>query len=92
MWNSVPSGLQLSLSIHDLVERNLHVTGSLMGSHAVSLEVMGYICDGQIRPMTAHVSMEDIPAQMQRIVDCLSVGKVVARIQEPLDMAQIETK
>ncbi|KAK0642337.1 alcohol dehydrogenase [Lasiodiplodia hormozganensis] len=55
----VPRNLVLSISIHALVERNLHLTGNLMGDH---------------------LTLEDIPHQMQRMVDCKSIGKIVARI------------
>ncbi|KAF4545247.1 alcohol dehydrogenase [Lasiodiplodia theobromae] len=55
----VPRNLVLSISIHALVERNLHLTGNLMGDH---------------------LTLEDIPDQMQRMVDCKSIGKIVARI------------
>ncbi|KAK4235437.1 hypothetical protein C8A03DRAFT_36704 [Achaetomium macrosporum] len=83
--SGVPYRLEISLSIHDVVERNLHVTGPLMGGPAVSLEVMRYICDRQILPKKTLVSMEDIPKQMHELVNCSTYGKVVAKIQEPLD-------
>lgn len=76
----VPRNLVLSISIHALVERNLHLTGNLMGDHCASLEVMGYISTGLIQPLITRVTLEDIPDQMQRMVDCKSIGKIVARI------------
>jgi alcohol dehydrogenase, propanol-preferring len=82
---SVPYGMQLSISIHDLVERNIHVTGSLMGGPSISLEVMRYICNDQILPMTSFVSLEEIPEQLELIVEGKTFGKVIAKIQEPID-------
>lgn len=59
------------------------MTGSLMGGHDVCLQVMEYICDGLIHPMITEVPLEDVPQYLGNLVNCTSVGKIVARILEP---------
>ncbi|KAJ5748416.1 GroES-like protein [Penicillium nucicola] len=79
----VPKGLNmLQVPLHCIVERNLLVTGTLMGGHGEALEVMEYIRTGVVRPHITKVDLEDIPYQMQKLVDCKTVGKVVACISD----------
>ncbi|PYI07734.1 GroES-like protein [Aspergillus sclerotiicarbonarius CBS 121057] len=81
----VPKGLNmLQIPLHAVVERNLVLTGNLMGGHQEALKVMGYIRSGWIKPKITKIDMEDIPHRMQGLVDCQTVGKVVARINEPV--------
>lgn len=55
-----------------------------MGGPSVSLEVMRYICNGQIMPMASFVSLEDIPNQMHLILRGETFGKVIAKIHNPI--------
>lgn len=48
-----------------------------MGGHREALEVMGYIATRQIKPRITKVALEEIPEQMQNLVDCKTAGKVV---------------
>lgn len=48
-----------------------------MGGHREALEVMEYIATGQIKPHVTKVALEDIPEQMQHLVDCKTAGKIV---------------
>ncbi|OJJ30546.1 hypothetical protein ASPWEDRAFT_164811 [Aspergillus wentii DTO 134E9] len=74
----VPKGLNMiSLPLSSVVERGLHLTGNLMGSHREALEVVEYIRTGQIKPRITRIALEDVPEQMQRMVDCQTVGKLV---------------
>ncbi|KAL2823433.1 chaperonin 10-like protein [Aspergillus cavernicola] len=67
----VPKGLNMvSVPLHAL-ERNLHL-------------LMEYIRSGQIKPCVTKVTLDDIPQQMQRILDCETLGKVVACVNDPL--------
>ncbi|KAJ5490181.1 hypothetical protein N7453_011006 [Penicillium expansum] len=76
--NEVPKGNNtICLPLHSIVERNLHVSGNLMGGHQEALEVMGYIATRQIKPRITKVALEEIPEQMQNLVDCKTAGKVV---------------
>jgi propanol-preferring alcohol dehydrogenase len=70
----------VSLPLHCLIERNLHLTGNLMGGHEETLEVMEYIRTGQITPRITQVSLEEVPKQMQAMVDCQTVGKIVVSL------------
>ncbi|CAI7640657.1 unnamed protein product [Penicillium crustosum] len=77
--DEVPKGKNnVCLPLHSVVERNLHVSGNLMGGHREALEVMEYIATGQIKPHVTKVALEDIPEQMQHLVDCKTAGKIVA--------------
>ncbi|KAH6652256.1 hypothetical protein BKA67DRAFT_648140 [Truncatella angustata] len=77
----VPRGLVLKLFIHALVERNLHLIGSLMGDHSVALEAMRLIENGTIEPLINKVRLEDIAMQMQNLANGKAgIGKIVARI------------
>jgi propanol-preferring alcohol dehydrogenase len=76
----VPKGLSVSLSIHDLVERKLHLTGTLMGGHDVALEVMDYISSGRIRPVIVERKIENVPEILEQIVDCKGIGKMVVNM------------
>lgn len=67
----------ISLPLSSVVERGLHLTGNLMGSHREALEVVEYIRTGQIKPRITRIALEDVPEQMQRMVDCQTVGKLV---------------
>ncbi|KAL3468850.1 chaperonin 10-like protein [Aspergillus californicus] len=79
----VPKGLTMvSLPLHCLVERNLHLTGNLMGGHHETLEVMEYIRTGQITPRITTVGLTEVPEQMQSMIDCQTVGKVVIRMSK----------
>ncbi|KAL4793230.1 chaperonin 10-like protein [Aspergillus venezuelensis] len=74
----MPKGLNMvSLPLHCLVERNLHLTGNLMGGHEEALEMIELIRKGQITPHITRVRLEDIPRQMEAVVNCQTVGKVV---------------
>lgn len=53
------------------------MSGNLMGGHQEALQVMEYIATGQIKPRITKVALEDIPEQMQRLVDCKTAGKIV---------------
>lgn len=86
---SVPSSASVSLPINALVERNLHLTGTLMGGHEEALEVMEYIVSGQVKPICTEVVLEDVPEQMQKQVDCETTGKVVVRVNTQLDAGQL---
>ncbi|KAJ5374230.1 hypothetical protein N7517_006236 [Penicillium concentricum] len=77
----VPEGENvLAIPLRSVVERNLHLSGNLMGGHREALEVVEYILSGQIKPQITIAALEDIPAQMQSIVDCETIGKVVVSI------------
>ncbi|CAG9951557.1 unnamed protein product [Clonostachys rosea f. rosea IK726] len=78
--SGVPKGLSVSLSIHDLVERKLHLTGTLMGGHDVALEVMDYISSGRIRPVIVERKIENVPEILEQIVDCKGIGKMVVNM------------
>lgn len=70
----------MTVPVRDLVERNLHLTGNLMGGHDEALTVMQYIRSGRVKPHITEVSLDDIPEQMQRLIDCKTFGKVVVRV------------
>ncbi|KAF7558180.1 hypothetical protein G7Z17_g72 [Cylindrodendrum hubeiense] len=77
----VPQGDHaVSVPIHALIERNLKISGNLMGGHREAAEVMHYITSGQIKPHITEVALEDVPEQMQRLVDCRVIGKIVVRV------------
>lgn len=67
----------VSLPLHCVIERNLHLTGNLMGGYDEALKVIEYIHTGRIRPQISKVLLEDVPGQMQAMLDCQTVGKVV---------------
>ncbi|KAJ6042994.1 uncharacterized protein N7446_001190 [Penicillium canescens] len=74
----VPKGLnRVSLPLHCLVERNLHLSGNLMGSHDAALEVMEYIRTNRITPRVSKVRLEGVPERLQAMMDYQTVGKVV---------------
>ena len=72
--------MSLSLSIHALVERNLHLTGCLMGGSGVALEAMELISAGTIQPLIAEQALSQVPTCMQQIADGETVGKIVIRM------------
>ncbi|KAL3440312.1 chaperonin 10-like protein [Aspergillus insuetus] len=74
----VPKRLNIvSLPLHSLIERKLRLTGNLMGGHEETLEVMEYIRAGRITPRITNVGLEEVPNQLQAMVDCQTIGKVV---------------
>ncbi|RAH87508.1 GroES-like protein [Aspergillus japonicus CBS 114.51] len=75
----VPKGRSnmVSLPIHSVVERNLHLAGNLMGGHREALEVMQYIRSGQIMPRITKLALQEVPEQMQRMADNQTIGKLV---------------
>ncbi|KAK7413389.1 hypothetical protein QQX98_007766 [Neonectria punicea] len=86
----VPRGASVSLPINTLVERNLHLSGTLMGGHEEALEVMEYLASGRIKPVTTLVALEDVPEQMQKQVNCDTIGKVVVRVNRELDLGRTD--
>ncbi|KAH8667696.1 chaperonin 10-like protein [Ilyonectria robusta] len=81
----VPQGRNsVSVDLNALIERNLKLSGNLMGGHRGAAEVMHYITSGQIKPHITEVALEDVPEQMHNLVDCKTMGKVVVRVNEPL--------
>lgn len=87
LFHRVPRGeCPVSVPVSAIVERNLHISGNLMGSHEAALTVMGYIISEQIKPYLTEVVLEDVPEQMQNLVDCKTLGKVVVRlVQEDME-------
>ncbi|PYI19314.1 NAD(P)-binding protein [Aspergillus violaceofuscus CBS 115571] len=75
----VPKGRSnmVSLPIHSVVERNLHLAGNLMGGHREALEVMQYIRSGQIMPRITKLALQEVPEQMQRMANNQTIGKLV---------------
>ncbi|KAJ0424996.1 chaperonin 10-like protein [Aspergillus carlsbadensis] len=74
----VPKGVNMvSLPLHRLIERSLYLTGNLMGGHQETLEVMEYIRTGQITPRITKVGLEEVPNQIQAMVNYQTVGKIV---------------
>ncbi|EEU48280.1 uncharacterized protein NECHADRAFT_75684 [Fusarium vanettenii 77-13-4] len=71
----------LSIPVKDLIERNLKVSGNLMGGSQEALQVMEYIRSGHIRPDVTLVALDDVPYQMQEMVDCRTMGKIVVAIK-----------
>lgn len=71
----------LSVPVKDLIERNLKVSGNLMGGSQEALQVMEYIRSGHIRPDVTLVAFDDVPHQMQEMVDCRTMGKIVVAIK-----------
>lgn len=67
----------VSLPLHSVVERNLHLQGNLMGGHCEALKVIDYIKSGQITPLVDKIELECVPEYMQRMVDCETIGKGV---------------
>lgn len=53
-----------------------------MGGRQEALEVMQYIKSGQCRPIITEVSLNEVPENMQRLIDCDTVGKVVVRVDQ----------
>jgi propanol-preferring alcohol dehydrogenase len=70
----------VSLPLHSLIERNLHLTGNLMGGHEETLEVMEHIRAGRLTPRITKVSLEEVPNQLQAMVDCQTMGKIVVSL------------
>ncbi|KAH7123494.1 chaperonin 10-like protein [Dactylonectria estremocensis] len=82
----VPRDVAVSLPVNVLVERNLHLAGTLMGGHEEALEVMEYIVSGRIKPIITQGVLEDVPEQMQKQVNCETIGKAVIRVNGGLDV------
>ncbi|KAJ3548887.1 hypothetical protein NM208_g791 [Fusarium decemcellulare] len=80
--SGVPRGLSLSISIHALVERNLCLTGTLMGGHEASLEVMDYISRMLVRPLITEKALDDIPRSMEDLANGKTIGKTVIRMTD----------
>jgi propanol-preferring alcohol dehydrogenase len=79
--SSVPKGLDMvSLPLHSLIERNVHLTGNLMGGHEETLEVMEYIWTGRITPRITKVGLEEVPHQLQAMVHCQTIGTLVVSL------------
>ncbi|KAH7131320.1 chaperonin 10-like protein [Dactylonectria macrodidyma] len=87
----VPRNVTVSLPVNALVERNLHVAGTLMGGHEEALEVMEYIVSGHIKPVTTQGVLEDVPEQMQKQVNCETIGKFVVRVNSELEMGSTDS-
>lgn len=51
-----------------------------MGRHEEAIEVMGYIQSKQIVPCVTEVALEDVPKQMQALLDCRTTGKLVIKM------------
>ncbi|CAG9978490.1 unnamed protein product [Clonostachys byssicola] len=81
----VPKGrISISTPVNSLVERNLRISGTLMGGHQEALEVISYIQSGLISPLTETVPLSKVPEQMQRLLECKVTGKIVVEFNNSL--------
>lgn len=77
----VPKGENmLQIPLRAVVERNLHLSGNLMGGHEETFEVIELIRMGVIRPFVKKLCLEDVPSHLQDLVDCRGVGKYVVQV------------
>ncbi|KAH7124331.1 chaperonin 10-like protein [Dactylonectria macrodidyma] len=67
----------LSIPLPALVERSLHVSGSLMGGRKEALEMLQLIKSGQVEPLLTEISLSDVPDYMERLQKGMVSGKVV---------------
>lgn len=71
---------QISISIKEVVERQLKIQGNLMGRAKETYQVMEYIRQGIVTPFVTEIGLQDIPEYMQRLTDCKTVRKAVAKV------------
>ncbi|KAI1759238.1 GroES-like protein [Hypoxylon sp. FL1150] len=76
--------LELSVTLHNLVERQLTIKGTLMGGPDVTYEVLEYIKQGRIKPVTTEINLDEVPQGMQDLLDCKGIGKLVVKVNGPL--------
>lgn len=79
-YHRVPAQTTVSIPVNTLIERNLKLSGNLMGGYEEAIEVMSYIQSGHIKPLITEVPLEDVPKQMQALADCEAIGKVVVKL------------
>lgn len=77
---ATPGNGQISVSIKVVVERQLKIQGNLMGGAEETYQVMEYIRQGIVTPLVTEIGLQDIPEYMQRLTDCKTVGKTVAKV------------
>lgn len=51
-----------------------------MGSPEETYQVMEYIRQGIVTPLVSEIRLENIPEYMQKLADCETVGKAVAKV------------
>lgn len=76
----VPRNGQVSVPVAELVERQLKLQGNLVGGAEEAYQVMEYIKQGLLKPLFTEIRLEDIPEYLQKLTDCKTIGKAVAKI------------
>ncbi|KAF2017006.1 GroES-like protein [Aaosphaeria arxii CBS 175.79] len=78
-------GDRLYFPIHEILERQIKVQGCLMGSREEMYQCLEYIHSGTITPHITEVCLTDIPQYMSQIKTLSTVGKIVVRINGPIN-------
>ncbi|TPR10367.1 Sugar (and other) transporter family protein [Aspergillus niger] len=70
----------VQMPLRSLLDRQLRIQGSLMGTWEESLQVMQWIRDCTITPYVHQVDLADAGRQLSDCVDCKTFGKGIIRI------------